>query len=95
VVITLVLIAPLAFCMGMPFPLGLAHVAGYAPHLLPWAWGVNGCASLISAILATLLAIHLGFTWVILLAVLLYSLAAFLELRIVPWGQTIIRRKVN
>ncbi|MBA1444506.1 MAG: SAM-dependent methyltransferase [Gammaproteobacteria bacterium] len=88
VVITLILIAPLAFCMGMPFPLGLAHVAGYAPHLVPWAWGVNGCASLISAILATLLAIHLGFTWVILLAVLLYSLAALLELHIVHWGQT-------
>lgn len=82
VAITLILIAPLAFCMGMPFPLGLAHVAGYAPHLLPWAWGVNGCASLISAILATLLAIHLGFTWVILFAVLLYSVAALLELRV-------------
>jgi hypothetical protein len=71
--ITLLLIAPLAFCMGMPFPLGLSRVTRSEPGLLPWAWGVNGCASLISAILATLLAIHLGFTWVVLLALLAYG----------------------
>jgi len=74
--ITLLLIAPLAFCMGMPFPLGLAQVARNSPQLVPWAWGVNGCASLISAILATLLAIHFGFTWVVLFAVALYIVAA-------------------
>jgi hypothetical protein len=33
---------------------------------------VNGCASLISAILATLLAIHLGFTWVVIMALAAY-----------------------
>jgi len=68
----LLLIAPLAFCMGLPFPLGLAAVARNAPELVPWAWGINGCASLISAILATLLAVHWGFGSVILIAVVLY-----------------------
>ena len=43
---------------------------------MPWAWAVNGCASVLSAILATLLAINLGTTAVVLLAVLLYLLAA-------------------
>jgi len=81
VMISLLLIAPLAFCMGMPFPLGLAQVAQHAPHLVPWAWGVNGCASLISAILATLLAVHFGFSWVVLLAIGLYGCAALLELQ--------------
>ncbi len=76
--VTLALIAPLAFCMGMPFPLGLSSVTQSAPQLLPWAWGVNGCASLISAILATLLAIHLGFTWVVILALAAYGSAALL-----------------
>jgi hypothetical protein len=75
-IITLLLIAPLAFCMGMPFPLGLSRVTQVHPQLLPWAWGVNGCASLISAILATLLAIHLGFVWVVLLALSGYLIAA-------------------
>jgi len=75
-VLTLGLIAPLAFCMGLPFPLGLSRLAGQAPEYLPWAWGVNGCASVISAVLATLLAIHLGFGAVLLLAVLFYGVAA-------------------
>ena len=62
--------------MGLPFPLGLARVSGSWPRLVPWAWGVNGCASVISAVLATVLAIHFGFTVVVLLAVALYLLAA-------------------
>ncbi|MGK6310956.1 spermidine synthase [Variovorax sp. DT-64] len=70
------LIAPLAFFMGMPFPLGLARVEAIDARLIPWAWGINGCASVIAAVLATLLAIHLGFTAVVLAALLLYGLAA-------------------
>jgi hypothetical protein len=75
IVATLGLIAPLAFAMGMPFPLGLARLAGTAPALIPWAWGINACASVVAAILATLLAIHLGFGAVVALAVLLYVIA--------------------
>ena len=71
-------IAPLAFCMGMPFPLGLGLVARRFPSLVPWAWGINGCASVLSAILATGLAIHFGFHTVILCAMGLYALAALL-----------------
>jgi len=76
ILVSIALIAPLAFAMGMPFPLGLARTAGGAPFLVPWAWGVNGCASVVAAILATMLAIHFGFAVVIVLAVLLYVLAA-------------------
>jgi hypothetical protein len=72
----LALIAPLAFVMGMPFPLGLAIVQARARPLLPWAWGVNGCASVLSPLLAALLAIHLGFTAVLVAAIGLYAIAA-------------------
>jgi hypothetical protein len=75
VLISVALIAPLAFCMGMPFPLGLARLGEDAPALLPWAWAINGCASVISAVLATLLAIHLGFDTVIAVALVLYALS--------------------
>ncbi len=74
ILISAALIAPLAFCMGMPFPLGLGRLADYAPTLIPWAWAINGCASVISAVLATLLAIHLGFSTVIAAALVLYAL---------------------
>ena len=74
--ISILAIAPLAFCMGMPFPLGLGSIQAGAPPLLPWAWGINGCASVVSAILASLLALHLGLRMVLLSAVALYVLAA-------------------
>ena len=74
--ISLLIIAPLAFFMGMPFPLGLARVSERVPTLVPWAWGVNGCASVLSAVLAMILAIHVGFTVVVMVAVALYWIAA-------------------
>ncbi|HEX2214052.1 MAG TPA: hypothetical protein VHH12_11525, partial [Mycobacterium sp.] len=74
--ISLVLIAPLAFFMGMPFPLGLSRIAGEAPAFIPWAWGINGFASVVSASTATLLAIEFGFGAVVMLAMLLYGIAA-------------------
>jgi hypothetical protein len=74
--VSVMAIAPLAFCMGMPFPLGLARLQTDDPRLMPWAWGINGCASVISAVLASLLALQLGFSRVLLAAVALYALAA-------------------
>jgi hypothetical protein len=73
---SIALIAPLAFAMGIPFPTGLARLAPDAEALIPWAWGVNACASVVAAILATVLAIHLGFGAVVALAVALYAVAA-------------------
>jgi len=74
--LSIALIAPLGFCMGMPFPIGLSALAAGPPSLTAWAWGINGCASVISATLATLLAIHFGFNAVILLALACYLAAA-------------------
>lgn len=74
---SIVLIAPLGFCMGMPFPMALAKIGQTTPALIPWAWGINGCASVISAILATLIAMQFGFTVLIFLAVVLYGVAAW------------------
>ncbi|MNT90378.1 hypothetical protein D3C72_2312660 [compost metagenome] len=74
--VSVLLIAPLAFLMGMPFPLGLARVAARDETLVPWAWGINACASVVAAVLATLVAIHVGFTAVVLVALLLYAAAA-------------------
>jgi hypothetical protein len=76
VLISTGLISPLAFLMGMPFPLGLSRVARHSAAVVPWAWGINGCASVLSAIFATILAIHAGFVVVLLLAIALYVLAA-------------------
>ncbi|TES86154.1 SAM-dependent methyltransferase [Candidatus Aerophobetes bacterium] len=75
ILISLLLISPLALFMGMPFPVGLTTVSSESPPLVPWAWGINGCASVISPVLATILAISFGFNLVVLCALLLYLLA--------------------
>lgn len=76
IAISVALIAPLAMCMGVPFPTGTMHLASTAQESIPWAWAINGFASVAGAVLAALLAIHLGFAAVILLAVLIYGVAA-------------------
>lgn len=77
-VLSVLLIAPLGFCMGMPFPLGLMQLSRTLPALIPWAWGINGCASVISAILAVIIAMEFGFSGLITVAVLLYCFSVML-----------------
>lgn len=76
-VLSLLLIAPLAFLMGMPFPLAVAALRQADAARIPWAWGINGYASVISSSLATLIAVHAGFSAVVVAAVTLYLLALF------------------
>lgn len=66
--------APVAFAMGLPFPLGLGRV-GRGPFL-PWAWALNGAFSVVATPLANLLALERGFTVVLSAAALLYGVAA-------------------
>ncbi|MGZ8554651.1 MAG: hypothetical protein ACXWV8_14665, partial [Chitinophagaceae bacterium] len=73
-VISLIIIAIPALLMGMPFPLGLRLLSGIEEKNIPWAWGINGCMSVISASLAALLAVEIGFTLVMLLAALAYAI---------------------
>src|SRR5262249_11437976 len=76
VVYTVAWIAPLAFAMGMPFPTGLKLLGDEAKGLVAWAFGVNGAASVLSSILAIVLAMEAGFTAVFWTAAALYALAA-------------------
>lgn len=75
VVVTGLLLAPAGVLMGIPFPAGLAIVRRVMPARLPWIWAVNGCASVISAVLAPMLALDLGFRLVLLLGAAAYGLA--------------------
>ena len=72
---SLLIIACPAFLMGMPFPLGLRALAVKEEKNIPWAWGINGCMSVISAALATLLTVEAGFSTVILLAAIFYAVS--------------------
>jgi hypothetical protein len=85
-VFTIVLLAPLAFLMGWPFPAGMKLLEAWSPGLLPWAWGINGFASVAAAPLTVLLAMSFGFRMVMGLAVISYLLATALAFR-VGWSE--------
>ena len=77
-ILVVTLLAPLAFFMGMPFPIGLQLVADKQSSYIPWVWGVNGVASVIAPVLGSLLSVCLGFRAVMLLSLLLYGLAGWI-----------------
>ncbi len=81
---SLLLLAPLAFLMGIPFPVGLQLTSNARPSLVPWAWGLNGAASVLGATLATLTAIHVGFRAVVFFALGFYATAALALVRLAP-----------
>jgi hypothetical protein len=63
------LLAPLGFVMGMPFPTGLRALAARAEsnlHLsaddnaVEWAWAMNAAASVLGSVLAMVIAIQFG-----------------------------------
>jgi MFS family permease len=70
--ISLLIVGPVAFLMGIPFPLGLKRLNQTNPADISWAWGINGCLSVISSVLAAILAVEIGFTGVMIIAAILY-----------------------
>ncbi len=68
----------LSFFMGMPMPTALRELVPDRQGLVPWAWGVNGFASVTAAVLGTFLAVSVGFT--ILMAI---SLGCYLAAGII------------
>jgi hypothetical protein len=67
--------------MGIPFPAGLSIISKKNNADVPWAWGLNGCVSVISTALATIVAVESGFMWVMLIAAFAYCLPLFVQVR--------------
>jgi hypothetical protein len=68
-------LAPLGLLMGIPFPMGLAWLEAQTPELIPWAWAINGCASVVASVLAAILTLSYGFNLVIWLGAAAYATA--------------------
>ena len=75
VVASVILLAPLGFLMGRPFPLGLRVLHRAATELVPWAWGVNAAASVLASVLSIVLAISFGFSVALAIGLVCYALA--------------------
>ncbi len=70
-VISALVLSPLGFLMGMPFPTGLRLVP-----TVEWAWALNAAASVLGSVMAMVIAIEFGLTITLCCAALAYLLAA-------------------
>ena len=66
---------PLGLPMGIPFPMGMKSLGANTPELIPWAWAVNGCSSVLAPILTIMLAMAVGFQAVMWIGAAAYFLA--------------------
>jgi hypothetical protein len=83
-----ILLAPLGFVMGMPFPTGLRALAGGPVVDVPgadtegnaveWAWAMNAAASVLGSVLAMVIAIQFGLNVTLACGVAAYIVALLL-----------------
>jgi hypothetical protein len=75
--ITVLLIAPAGFVMGMPFPTGLTRLEEWHKPSVRWAWSLNAASSVLGSVAALVCAIYFGLLQTLLIGGALY-LAALL-----------------
>jgi spermidine synthase len=78
-----VLIFPLGFFLGMPFPLGILTLENLPRGAVAWAWGMNGLFTVMGSLAGVILSLTWGFQVTLLIAAFQYVLAllAFARIR--------------
>jgi hypothetical protein len=61
ILLVFLILLPLGLFMGIPFPAGIKVLGESRPSHIPWAWAINGCFSILSPLLAIMLAMDVGF----------------------------------
>jgi hypothetical protein len=80
ILIATAMLAPVSLLLGMPFAYGIRLVNHSNPTIIPWAWAVNGCMTVVGSILTVILSMNYGFNVVLIGAIVVY-VAAFLAVR--------------
>lgn len=76
ILLSISILAPLGFALGIPFPSGLAVLNDTAPRMVPWGIGINGFASVVATSASLPFAMLLGYKTVLSLGLAFYLLAA-------------------
>ncbi|MFY9340973.1 MAG: hypothetical protein WAT39_00695, partial [Planctomycetota bacterium] len=71
------LVLPVALLLGMPFAHGIGLLQRYAPSFVPWAWAVNGSATVVGSVVTVIVSMNFGFSFVLLAAAVIYGIAFF------------------
>jgi hypothetical protein len=75
IAVSVAILAPLGFFMGMAFPIGMARAMRERPALTPWLWGINGAASVCASVLAVVIALGAGISAAFWMGALCYGVA--------------------
>ena len=67
--------APLALLLGMPFAHGIGLLRKLSPGFVPWAWAVNGSASVVGSVFTVIVSMNFGFSAVLIAAIFIYAIA--------------------
>lgn len=78
IAVSIAMIYPLGFFLGMPFPLGILAIEKQPSGAIAWAWAMNGLFTVVGGILSVLLSIFYGFRITLIAALLIYVGAFFL-----------------
>jgi hypothetical protein len=73
VLVSVALIGPLGFVMGMPFPTGLSLLEKVMPTSVRWAWAINAASSVMGSAAAMFLAIYLGLKVTLIIGAVFYA----------------------
>ena len=73
--ITTMLIFPVGFVMGMPFPTGLGRLEVFHKPSVRWAWSINAASSVLGSAGSIFCAIYMGLRETMILGGVLYLLA--------------------
>jgi len=82
IAITVLMISPAGFAMGMPFPTGLKRLEEWHKPSVRWAWALNAASSVLGSVGALLCAIYLGLIQTLFIGGLLYVAALVIVLRL-------------
>ena len=76
IVLCLLIVFPPAFLMGFPMPTAMTMLGRLGKdHMFLWAWGINGCFSVIGAALVPIVATSFGLPAVVLVGAFAYLVA--------------------
>jgi hypothetical protein len=82
--VSAVLLAPLALLMGMPFPTGLRALHRASQDTVEWAWALNAGCSVLGSVAAMTIAIQFGLQVTLACGLAAYVLAILLTAAFSP-----------
>ena len=75
IISSVIIIFPLAFFLGMPFPLGVLAIRNKPAGTIAWAWALNGLFTVAGGIFCAIFSVYQGFTTTMMVAVMAYAIA--------------------